>query len=66
MAPMREPSLSDWVGKKSWIPCSLQALSTRDFIKTVNSILRGHQRVEPYDRESGFGKTLLSENDWAS
>ena len=66
MAPMREPSLSDWVGKKSWIPCRLQSLSTKDFIKTANSILKGHQRVEPYDRESGFGKRLLAETEWAS
>jgi hypothetical protein len=53
MSPKRELSLSEWFGKKSWIPCRLQSLAPNQFVLTVNRILRGEQRIETYDRDTG-------------
>jgi len=50
MSPKRELTLSEWFGKKSWVPCRLQSMAPRQFISTVNRILRGEQRIETYDR----------------
>lgn len=50
MSPKRELTLSEWFGKKSWIPCRLQSMAPNQFISTVNRILRGEQRIETYDR----------------
>ncbi len=53
MSPKRELSLSEWFGKKGWIPFRLQSLSPRDFVKTVNRILRDEHIIIPYDRDAG-------------
>lgn len=50
MSPKRELSLSEWFGKKGWIPFRLQSLPPREFITTVNKILRDEHIVIPYDR----------------
>lgn len=50
MSPKRELTLSEWFGKKSWVPCRLQSMAPNQFITTVNRILRGQQRIESYDR----------------
>ncbi len=63
MSPTRDPALSDWFGKKSWIPCRLQSLSTKEFIKAVNLILRGHHRVITYDRDSSMAETVVTKLD---
>jgi hypothetical protein len=52
MSPVRDLSLSEWFGKKNWVPCRLQSLSTRQFITTVNKILRGEHLIVTYERES--------------
>jgi hypothetical protein len=51
MSPMRDPTLSEWFGKKNWIPCRLQSLGTRQFISTVNKILRGEHLIVPHERD---------------
>jgi hypothetical protein len=50
MSPKRELSLSEWFGKKGWIPFRLQSMSSREFITTVNKILRDEHIVIPYER----------------
>jgi len=60
MSPMRDLSLSEWFGKKNWVPFRLQSLGTRQFVTTVNKILRGEHLIVPYERESeghGSGPT---------
>jgi hypothetical protein len=60
MSPIREPSLSEWFGKKNWVPCRLQSLGTRQFISTVNKILRGEHLIVPYERDSHDGHPVSS------
>jgi hypothetical protein len=61
MSPKRDLALSEWFGKKSWIPCRLQNMAPNEFILTVNRILRGEQRIEPYDRS--IGSSSLAADD---
>jgi hypothetical protein len=63
MSPMRDLSLSEWFGKKNWIPCRLQSLTTRQFVSTVNKILRGEHLIVPYEREKESRGPVRTEPD---
>jgi hypothetical protein len=57
MSPRRELLLSEWFGKKGWIPFRLQSLSPREFVRTVNRILKEEHIIIPYERDSDNRKT---------
>jgi len=50
MSPRRELTLSEWFGKKGWIPFRLQSLPPTQFINTVNRILNDQNIIIPYER----------------
>ncbi len=52
MSPNHKVSLSEWFGKKGWVPFRLQSMATSEFIRTVNRILRDESLIVPFDRNA--------------